>query len=389
MNPQAPFHQFGIDFSPVHRIPADPKVRLDYFRRFKDLLEQEREKIKLWHLSGAGGREVIQALTGLIDEVVRHVVTVLSELEAHHHKHLTEKFALVAVGGYGRGELNPGSDIDLLFLLQKKMDSTLDRFIQDIISVLWGIGLEIGQSCRTVKECQLLALDDPTIRTSMIETRFLTGNHPLYQKLWDSVRKNVIRKKSRAFLNKNLKKVFAPSETREGVTSHPEPDIKNGPGGLRDYHAALWAVAVSFDGVSLQEIQRADVVTSQELMQLEQSVDFLLRVRNDLHYLSGKKSDVLEMGLQKELAAHLGYSGGDAGGDAESFMRDYYMHATTIRHITEAIFQRCLEVKPTLANILTRLKKKKPGPRIHCQAIPTLRTRIRRESVSQRSVFIP
>ncbi len=358
MNPQVPFHQFGIDLSPVRQIPADPKVRLDYFRRFRDLIEQEREKIRVWHLSGAGGREVIQALTGLIDEVVRHVVTVLSELEAHHNKHLTDKFALVAVGGYGRGELNPGSDIDLLFLLQKKMDSTLDRFIQDIISVLWGIGLEIGQSCRTVKECQLLALDDPTIRTSMIETRFLTGNHPLYQKLWDSVRKNVIRKKSREFLNKNLKKVFAPSETREGVTSHPEPDIKNGPGGLRDYHAALWAVAVSFDGVSLQEIQRADVVTSQELMQLEQSVDFLLRVRNDLHYLSGKKFDVLEMGRQKELAARLGYSAGDAGGDAKSFMRDYYMHATTIRHITEAIFQRCLEVKPTLANILTRLKKK-------------------------------
>ncbi|MCZ6513678.1 MAG: nucleotidyltransferase domain-containing protein [Nitrospinae bacterium] len=358
MNPQTSFHQFGIDFSQVRQIPADPKVRLDYFRRFKDLLEQEREKIKVWHLRGAGGREVIQALTGLIDEVVRHVVTVLSELEVFHNKHLTDKFALVAVGGYGRGELNPGSDIDLLFLLQKKMDSTLDRFIQEIISVLWGIGLEIGQSCRTVKECQLLALDDPTIRTSMIETRFLTGTHPLYRKLWDSVRKNVIKKKAVEFLNENLKKMFAPSETREGVTSHPEPDIKNGPGGLRDYHAALWAVAVSFDGVSLQEIQRPDVVTSQELVQLEQSVNFLLRVRNDLHYLKGKKSDVLEIGLQKDLAAHLGYSEGNKGGDAESFMRDYFMHATRIRQLTEAIFQRCLEVKPTLKNILTQFKKK-------------------------------
>ena len=316
MSPKPHFHQFDLDFSSVRKIPADPKVRLDYFHKFKDLIQQEHDKIKEWHRAGAGGREVIQALTGLIDEVTRHVITSLSELEEYRNKNLTDKFALVAVGGYGRGELNPGSDIDLLFLLQKKVDKTLNRFIQDIISVLWGIGLEIGQSCRTVKECQLLALDDPTIRTSMIETRFLTGTYPLYQKLWNSVRKNVLKKKAKEFLNENLKTIFDSSDAGEGVTSHPEPDIKNGPGGLRDYHAALWAVAMSFDGASLQEIQRADVVTPEELGQLGESVDFLLKIRNDLHYQKGKKSDALVMGLQKELAAHLGYRGEEGQGDA-------------------------------------------------------------------------
>jgi [protein-PII] uridylyltransferase len=357
MSPKAPFHQFDLDFSSVRQIPVDPKVRLDYFRAFKYLIQQNHEKIKNWHRAGAGGREVVQALTGLIDEVIRHVVTTLSELEEHQNKNLPDKFALVAVGGYGRGELNPGSDIDLLFLLQKKMDKPLDRFIQDIISILWGIGLEIGQSCRTVKECQLLALDDPTIRTSMIETRFLTGTYPLYQKLWDSVRKNVLKKKSKEFLNDNLKTIFEASDTREGVTSHPEPDIKNGPGGLRDYHAALWAVAVSFDGVSLQEIQRGDVVTPEELNQLRESVDFLLKTRNELHFQKNKKSDVLEMDIQKELAANLGYREEQDDGDAESFMRDYFTHATRIRHISADIYHRCLEVKPTLQNILTQLQQ--------------------------------
>jgi len=357
MSSKAPLHQFDLDFSSVRQIPSDPKVRLDYFRTFKDLIQQEHEKIKEWHRTGAGGREVIQALTGLIDEVIRHVVTTLSQLEEHENKNLLDKFALVAVGGYGRGELNPGSDIDLLFLLQKKMDKTLDRFIQDIISVLWGIGLEIGQSCRTIKECQLLALDDPTIRTSMIETRFLTGTYPLYQKLWNSVRKNVLKKRAKEFLNENLKGIFEFSETREGVTSHPEPDIKNGPGGLRDYHAALWAVAVSFDGTSLQEIQRVDVVTPKELNQLGESVDFLLKIRNELHYQKAKKSDALEMSLQKEIAAQLGYRGEKGEGDVESFMRDYFMHATRIRHISSDIFHRCLEVKPTLQNILTQLRQ--------------------------------
>ena len=346
MSTKSPFHQFGLDFSSVRQVPADAKVRLEYFRKFKQLIQQDHEKIKNWHRAGAGGREVIQALTGLMDEVIRHVVTTLSELEEYQNKNLTDKFALVAVGGYGRGELNPGSDIDLLFLLQKTMDKTLDRFIQDIISILWGIGLEIGQSCRTVKECQLLALDDPTIRTSMIETRFLTGTYPLYQKLWDSVRKNVLKKKSKEFLNEHLKIIFEPSGTREGVTSHPEPDIKNGPGGLRDYHTALWAVAVSFDGVSLQEIQRDDVVTPNELDQLKESVDFLLKIRNELHFQKGKKSDVLEMSIQKELAAQLDYCEKEGEGDAASFMRDYFMHATRIRHISADIFHRCLEVKP-------------------------------------------
>ncbi|MEE8206812.1 MAG: nucleotidyltransferase domain-containing protein [Nitrospinaceae bacterium] len=357
MSPKALFHQFDLDFSSVRQIPADPKVRLDYFLKFKDLIQQEQEKIKDWHRAGAGGREVIHALTGLIDEVTRHVVTTLSELEEYQNKNLTDKFALVAVGGYGRGELNPGSDIDLLFLLQKKMDSTLNRFIQDITSVLWGIGLEIGQSCRTIKECQILAQDDPTIRTSMTETRFLTGTYPLYQKLWNSIRKNVLKKRAKEFLNENLKTIFESSDTREGVTSHPEPDIKNGPGGLRDYHAALWAVAVSFDGISLQEIQRADVVTPEELDQLAESVNFLLKVRNELHYQKGKKFDVLEMGIQKNLAVHLGYHGKDGEGNAESFMRDYFMHATRIRHISSDIFYRCLEIKPTLQNILTQLQQ--------------------------------
>jgi len=357
MSPKVPFHQFGLDFSSVRQIPADPKVRLDYFRTFKNLIQQDHEKIKAWHRAGAGGREVIQALTGLMDEVIRHVVTTLSELEEYQNKNLPDRFALVAVGGYGRGELNPGSDIDLLFLLQKKMDKTLDRFIQDIISILWGIGLEIGQSCRTVKECRLLALDDPTIRTSMIETRFLTGTYPLYQKLWNSVRKNVLKKNAKAFLNENLKTVFESSESREGVTSHPEPDIKNGPGGLRDYHAALWAVAVSFDGISLQEIQRVDVVTPEELDQLRESVDFLLKIRNDLHFLKGKKFDVLEMDIQTKLAANLNYGKENGTGDAESFMRDYFTHATRIRHISADIFQRCLEVKPTLQNLLTQLQQ--------------------------------
>ncbi len=358
MSSKGPLHQFGINFSAVRDIPEDPKVRLDYFRRFKALIAGEHEKIQTWHRSGAGGREVIQALTGLNDEVIRHVVNALAALPAYRSKKILDKFALIAVGGYGRGELNPSSDIDLLFLLKRQMDSTLDRFIQDIISVLWGIGMEIGQSCRTVKECQLLAREDFTILTSMIEIRYITGLRDLSEKLADSVRKNILKKKSKEFLDDHLRQFHSRAESRQGVTGDPEPDIKNGPGGLRDYHAALWAVAVTFNGASLQEIHRDDVITPRELAQLDESVGYLLRTRTDLHYLKDKKSDVLELGLQKDLAASLGYRTESGTGDVESFMHDYFQHATNIRHLSDVIFHRCLEVNPTLKNLLSHLKKK-------------------------------
>ena len=361
MNFASDKHQFSIDFSSVKSVPADPKVRLEYFQRFKALLETGRDQIKAWHRAGAGGREVIQAHTALMDQTIKQVVVSLALLPEHRSKANLKKFALVAVGGYGRGELNPGSDIDLLFLLGKKMDPALDHFIKDIISVLWGLDMEIGQSCRTIRECKALAQDDPTVKTSMVETRFLLGTHELYRKLWDSVRKNVLKKKAKQFLNTQLKEIHLRPGSAEGVTSHPEPDLKDGPGGLRDYHLALWAVAISFNGLSFREIGREDVINAKELDSLEESVDFLLRVRNELHYLKGKKFDTLELGLQAELAGHLGYQDTPERSRQEQFMRDYYQHATTIRHISEALFQRCLEVKPLIKKMLSTFQRKKLG----------------------------
>ena len=158
-----------------------------------------------------------------------------------------------------------------------------------------------------------------------------------------------------------LKDIHLRPGSEEGVTSHPEPDLKNGPGGLRDYHLALWAVAISFGGLSFHEIGREDVINSKELDSLERSVDFLLRVRNELHYLKGKKADILELSIQAELAGHLGYTDTKERSRQEQFMRDYYQHATHIRNISEALFQRCLEAKPLIKKMLSTFQRKKLG----------------------------
>ncbi len=351
-------YQFAIDFSPVRNIPEDPKERLPYFNTFKLLLEQEREKIKAWHRSGAGGREVIQVHTSLIDEVIRNIIIPLSSHKTYSRVPVLDEFSLIAVGGYGRGELNPHSDIDLLFLQPKNVRRTTDLFIKDVTSILWGIGLEIGQSCRTLKECLELAESDLTIKTSMIETRFLIGNASKYETFSQSIRKNIFTRNVHVFLKAKSEEKAIRHAKAEGIAGNPEPNIKEGPGGLRDYHTALWAVAVRFGCLSFREIGDEDVISQQELDELDLSVDFCLRVRNELHYLKEKKSDVLSLELQKDLAANLGYRTGTAVESVENFMRDYFLHATTIHDVSETIFERCLERKRPIRKIISSLKKK-------------------------------
>jgi [protein-PII] uridylyltransferase len=145
-------YRLAIDFKPVQEIPPDPRLRLPYFQTFKKILRDEKEKIKAWHRLGTGGREIIQAHTSLVDEVIRHVLNSMIRLEAYVGTPVLEGFSLVAVGGYGRGELNPLSDIDLLFLHSDKPHSQTKTFIQDALSVIWGFDMEIGHSSRTIKD---------------------------------------------------------------------------------------------------------------------------------------------------------------------------------------------------------------------------------------------
>ncbi|MBT5469798.1 MAG: hypothetical protein HOK41_04265, partial [Nitrospina sp.] len=224
-------YRLAIDFSSVQDIPEDPRERLSYFNAFKELIHVEKEKIKNWHRSGAGGREVIQSQTSLIDEVIRHVLLSMIRLKGYQSTSVLDDFCLVAVGGYGRGELNPNSDIDLLFLLPPKPKPLTGTFIQDALSVLWGFGMEIGHSSRTIKDCIKLAKEDLTIKTSMIETRFLIGDQILYGRFTNSINKNVLQKGVKKFLNSKLKEKYTRYGNDEGVVCHPEPDIKNGPGG--------------------------------------------------------------------------------------------------------------------------------------------------------------
>ena len=136
MNQTPHFYQFSLDFDPVTVVPEDSRKRTSYFKRFQELLKNEKKKIQAWHRTGAGGREIVQAHTGLVDEVIKHAATSLAQINKYAESPVLNDFALIAVGGYGRGELNPSSDIDLLFILPKKnVAPATDSFIKDFISL--------------------------------------------------------------------------------------------------------------------------------------------------------------------------------------------------------------------------------------------------------------
>ena len=359
-------YPFGIDFSNVSPIPDNPAGLLKYKTDFKELIKTEQKKIKLFHRSGAGGREVIQAHTSLIDSVLCHLIKELAAFRKKiSPKTLLEEFSLIAVGGYGRGELNPCSDIDLLFLTSKNIRRSTDLLIQDFIPILWDLGLEVGSSCRTLQECLLLAEKDITAKTSMIETRFMIGSQIKYKKFFQSIEKNSLRKNIKGFLDEKSKEKNLRYQEGVGPSSDPEPNIKEGVGGLRDYHTALWAVAIRFGCLSFREIPRNDIITSEEIDILNLSIDFTLRVRNELHYLKNKKQDVITHDLQKEASANLGYKETNEALRVEEFMHNYFIHATNIHQYSEIIFQRCIETRRTVKKVLSSLVKKNLGYGFH------------------------
>ncbi len=358
-------YRLAIDFHQVQNVPADPKQRLPYFQTFKKLLKDEKAEIKSWHRSGAGGREIIQAHTSLVDKVIQHVLLSMTQLEIYAKDRVLGEFSLIAVGGYGRGELNPLSDIDLLFLLSEKTKPLTKTFIQDALSVIWGFDMEIGHSSRTIKDCVKLSREDLTIKTSMIETRFLIGNRTTYDRFYNSIHKNVLQKHVKQFLNSKLKETYTRYKQEGGVVCHPEPDIKNGPGGLRDYHSALWATAVRYGCHSLREINETHVLSREEIESLYHSVDFSLRIRNELHYLTERKTNVLTFDVQKRLAANLGYRSSTHGQPVEEFMRDYYLHATNIYNFSQTLFEHCRQTKRSLKKIISSLTKKSAGNGFH------------------------
>lgn len=292
---------------------------------FRAFLLAEEEIIKQRHRDGGGGLEVSQARAELFDLLLQHIY----DWAQSSQDKKTPGFSLIAIGGYGRGILNPCSDIDLLFLIScdsKKIPAAVKQTVEAILYQLWDMGLKVGHSVRSVKECIAEAFADQQNKTAMLDTRLIAGEARLYQAYRTRFEKSCIQKKQKAFLELRRQDQRNRHTKYSNTPFLQEPNVKESCGGLRDFHNILWVARIMRGITDLKDLVRQKSLTAAAYDEILAAYDFLLRVRNELHYETGKSSDILTLRFQGIVATSFNYPQKSILRRTEAFMRDYYRH---------------------------------------------------------------
>jgi [protein-PII] uridylyltransferase len=311
-----------------------PAERIALYKRF---LKIEEHRIKLRHRAGAGGLEIAHARAELLDVVLRS----LFELALSKRKE-APVLALVAIGGYGRGTLNPGSDIDLLFLLPRasnKLPEDLTTLIQEILYLLWDVGFKVGHACRSVTECLEQAKADQENKTALIEARMLAGDKKLFSEFQERLDKDCFAKGQEAFFELRRQDLRSRHQKYSKTVFLQEPNVKEGCGGMRDYHNIRWVARVKRGSADLRKLVDDRLLTATALRNIEAAYDFLNRVRNELHYEAGRENDQLTLRLQGVVATNFRYPERGILRKTEAFMRDYYRHTRSLYQHTGSLME--------------------------------------------------
>ena len=276
----------------------------------------------------------------------------------------SERLAIFAVGGYGRGEMAPHSDVDLLFLTPYKITPWAESVIESMLYILWDLKLKVGHASRTVKDCLRLGAKDFTIRTAMLENRFLSGDERLAEELDTALWDELFKGSEKAFITAKLDERDARHE-KQGQRYMVEPNVKEGKGGLRDLQSLFWITKYIHHTDDTSELVRLGIFRPEEYETFVQAERFLWAVRCHLHLAAGRAVEQLTFDMQVEVAERMGYA--DKGGRraVEWFMQDYFRHATAVGDLTR-IFLTSLEAEhrkdaPLLLRMLKRAPKVKDG----------------------------
>ena len=315
------------------------RFRLEFFRQ---ALTQGFDSLKVRHAEGASGQESVRAHARLMDDVIFSLTRLIAADAARARLDATP-LVVVALGGYGRSELHPLSDIDLMVVYAGELSPYVQRTMQELLYSLWDLGLQVGHSLRSLDDCVAMARTDFPSRTSMQEARFLAGDRRLFARFRRVLRENVYRRDFAQFLETTLGERDQ-RYRRYGASPYiGEPNVKESAGGLRDVHTAMWLGAAKFEARTLRELADKGLITPREQAATDAALTFLWRVRNELHFFSGHKNDVLGRDLQPRIAKNLGYENDDTSLGVERFMRDYYLHARVIHRVSRRLIARCQE----------------------------------------------
>ncbi len=253
-----------------------------------------------------------------------------------------DSLAVVALGGYGRRELCFHSDIDLMVIHRSKLSTEMNGIIRKALYPLWDAKLDVGQTVLTVQECIRLSLNDFRMLTSVLDNRFLLGSWIFYRLFQEALWARMYRE-SRPLLSKFLISEHERLERHAGEGHFVEPDLKDGPGGLRDLHLMAWMAMIYLKSKRLSQTRRFAAFTHFEFDKLSRSRSFLLKVRNHLHLLTGRKEDRLLLAYQKEVSRTLGYGDGGLISAPDKLMRDVYLHLNRVRYGHDEFKAKMLE----------------------------------------------
>jgi [protein-PII] uridylyltransferase len=329
-------------------------------QRVKDLLEKARTTAEAQLRSDGKGTRCAESLAASQDAIIQGLYALACK--AVGLKDVDKALSVIAVGGYGRATLAPGSDIDLLFLVPDAKSAQVDRVVEFLLYALWDARQKVGHATRTIEDCIALVKTDNTIMTSILEARFICGNAALFGNLIHRYRKGVVVKSGKQFVTEKLAERDQ-RHTRYGESRYSvEPDIKDGKGGLRDLHTLFWIAKFLFDANSTEELAEKGVFTKEELRRFHKAEDFLWAVRCHLHFVSKRGEDKLSFDWQSELAQRLGYKAHGGLKHVERFMRHYFLVAKDVGNLTR-IFCASLEAKhlkdaPSLSRMMAKFLPK-------------------------------
>ncbi|MCP4005328.1 MAG: [protein-PII] uridylyltransferase [bacterium] len=331
------------DFFKVGKSPSGPSsAHLNPFLRA--YLDAVREYLLKLHDEGAPARRVNEEHAELIDRLIRKLFRLTEDHYFEHFPRLNFRLAVIATGGYGRRELSLGSDIDLLFLYRGKINPYVETIAEALTHRFWDAKLPIADATRTINDCMRVGREDLSTLTSLLDARFLIGDPGLYAELERTVRAH-LKDHSDDFIRGKIAEQAERHKAFGESLYLLQPNLRESVGGLRDYHTALWIARVA-----IWEVRRAEhlhvhgFIDSRELADLERSLDFVWRLRNELHR-SGRKDDRLHFDAQERLAETLGFETTKEVLAVEDLMRHYYLHARVIQRVNDRVIGHTAEVR--------------------------------------------
>ena len=304
-----------------------------YFNRARNNLREKHRRRSKKHKSSLG-IELCRERSELTDEII---IRALSEFGFKDIKGIS----IIALGGYGRNELCPYSDIDLLILYSPKAKKWAKELTEHLLYFLWDLNLDIGHAVRTVDECLELAVDpDTTILTSLLDSRHIYGDEKLTKKLENKIYNELLPEYSNVFIEKKISESKSRVKRFGGSVYILEPNIKEGEGGLRDVQTALWVAQAKYKIKNFRDLLNIGVINSKEHRVIEKCYNFLLSVRSQLHYVAKRREDRLSFDYQEKVARFFGYRDAELRA-VEKFMRVYYLRARLANQQAERLIEIC------------------------------------------------